>query len=238
MSDRGRAPAVASTAAPATPTTEAGTSSEANTPEAPAAETSSAAAPAHSSSARVKNVRGHNDASRKHKREKIRFGRAPATRVSDEQVANSAGSSDQPGTPDSAKAAAMAPDVQPLGPDLQHTPTITQPKQQKTRFSDEARKKSERKAVNGHKQPKAKTVKKDNAKPTSLTPAETANRSVQSQPLGLAGDTTRKKKKKAKVTNGEKTRLSDQKAEKKKGNGGTSSGETSSPEAAPVQQPQ
>ncbi len=255
---RGRAvPAVASTAAPAASTAAPETSVDAAATQVPA--------PTASTSPRVKDVRGKNRAAHKSKRVKLRFGQAPEQSVSSEQVASSAGGSSQPAAPATANGVATAPDVQPLGPDLEHNPTITEPKQQKTRLSDRARNKSGKAAGNSGKHPKIKKVKVDNAKPSLLTPAETANRSVQSQPLGLAGDTTRKKKKKkVKVANGEKTRLSNQKKSSEKkdagqggaagtGNSGTeapssgsasggSGGETSSPAPnnsnPPVQQPQ
>jgi peptidyl-prolyl cis-trans isomerase SurA len=221
LSDRRKttaAPAVASVAAPAA-------ASETSTDTAAAAP-----APETTASARVKEVRGKNRGAHKNKREKIRYGRAPETPISEQQVANSTASGDQAATPPTATAAALGSDVQPLGPDLEHTPTITQPKQQKRRFSDEARNKSEAKKAGKH-QPKVKNVKQDNAKPTALTPTETANQKVESAPLGLAGDTTHKKKKKVVVKNGEKTRLSDQKkaAEKKGSNEGTPGAGTASP---------
>ena len=107
--------------------------------------------------------------------------------------------------------------MQPLGQDLQHTPTITQPKQRKTRFSDQAREKSSSRVANQRKHVHRHKVKVDNAKPTALTAGETANQKVQSAPLGLSGDTVhKKKKKKVKVKNGEKSRLSDEKKASKK----------------------
>lgn len=162
---------------------------------------------------------------RKPKRQKMRYGQAPLTRVSDQQVATAS-------NPDNAP---VAPEVQPLGPDLEHNPTVTQPKDEKTRFSDRARDKEE---INASKQERAKakllkTQKKKKAKtsdvPESTTPAEIANQQVQSAPLGLNNDTA--KKKKTKAAHGEKTRLSDEKKVDKKKE--TSQPQPAVPAAAP-----
>ncbi|HET9101442.1 MAG TPA: peptidylprolyl isomerase [Acidobacteriaceae bacterium] len=150
------------------------------------------------------------------KREKFRFGHAPAAPVSSLQVASSANEQPQPSpeTPTSTADAAPPTDVQPLGPDLEHAPLITQPKVGKTRFSDEARVKSEK--HHKHAAKKTKKVKRDNAKPVPLTTTETATRQMESAPLGLNGATAagKKKKKAAPVANGHKTRLSDEKKTK------------------------
>ena len=74
---------------------------------------------------------------------------------------------------------------------------------QKTRFSERA--KQAKKA----KQPKG-ALKVDALAPDAPDAAEVADRQTQAGPLGLAGDTT-KKKKKARTTTGDKTRLSDKK---------------------------
>jgi hypothetical protein len=49
--------------------------------------------------------------------------------------------------------------------------------------------------------------------PAAADSAEVADRQTQAGPLGLAGDTGSKKKKKASTTAGEKTRLADKKKE-------------------------
>lgn len=180
----------------------------------------------------------------KNKREKMRFGRAPDTRVSDEQVATAAnGKAQQTASPDAAATqanagadAAAGTDVQPLGPDLEHTPTITQPVEQKRRFSDEARNKADMEArknarKNHKKFKKVKKVKVDNAKASPLTPTEKQAQQVQSAPLGLNGATaTKKKKKKIKVKGGEKTRMSDQKkSDQKNGSSPGNSSDTTTP---------
>ena len=108
-----------------------------------ASATTSEAAPkvAASSSSSEKKTRSE----KKHepKREKFRFGHAPAAPVSALQVATSANAPAPPSpeNPTSTADAAPPTDIQPLGPDLEHAPLITQPKLGKTRFSDEARNK-------------------------------------------------------------------------------------------------
>jgi len=201
--ERGRhvaAPAVASTAASGT----------------------TAATSSTTTSAQLKAVQNTKHAAHKPKREKVRFGQAPAESVSQQQVASAANSGSQTGAQASSAAVenpapAVGTDVQPLGPDLEHAPTITKPKLKKTRFSDEARDKSEHKAKSGKNQPKVKKVKVDHAKPTDLTSAEAANQKVEGAPLGLSGDTFHKKKKPNVKATGEKTRLSDQKTKKTEG---------------------
>ena len=195
-----------------------------------ASATTSEAAPtvAASSSSSEKKV----DSEKKHapKREKFRFGHAPAAPVSAEQVATSANAPAPPSpvNPTSTADAAPASDIQPLGPDLEHAPLITQPKLGKTRFSDEARNKSEMEARKHQKKPSKKKVKHDNAKAAPLSTTETATRQVESAPLGLNGATAAKQKKKkpASVNNGHKTRLSDEKKTEKKTNDQTTPAST------------
>lgn len=177
---------------------------------------SSATAPTAAASASSEGKKTPSEKQPKPKREKFRFGHAPAAPVSSLQVATSANAPAPPSpeTPTSTADAAPPTDVQPLGPDLEHAPLITQPKAGKTRFSDEARNKSETGARNHDKKPaKKKKVKHDNAKAVPLSTTETATRQVESAPLGLNGATAAKqKKKKAEpVNNGHKTRLSDEK---------------------------
>ncbi len=184
---------------------------------------------------------GKGASTKKHeaKREKFRYGRAPQPLVAAEQAPTSAAPPEPtPAENQASTAVNTAPgtDVQPLGPDLEHAPLITQPKVGKTRFSDEARNKSEMAARKNRKgSPKAKKVKHDNAKPAPLTTTEAATRQVQSAPLGLNGATAEKKKKKKKVpvNPGEKTRLSDQKkTEQKKSTGGDTTTGTPPPAAS------
>jgi len=174
------------------------------------------------------------------KRVKLRYGQPPPASVASQQVA-SAGSAR--GEAAAATAAAVASgQIQPLGPDLQHTPTITQPKEHKWRYSDEARDKSHEHAVKSHHRfhlHRAKKVKVDTAKPTPLTPAEAANQKVESAPLGLDGNTVHKKKK-VKGTNGKKTRFSDERkdTEKKDQSAGTGNNSSAAPDQTAPTQPQ
>ncbi len=231
MSDRRRRTEVASTAAGSA----AGTAAAPT----PAATKAPAAAPAVTAEnrkpARLRILRGRDHSTHKSKRVKLRYGQAPATPVSNEQVASAATGSGNTEAPEATNTPVAGAPVQPLGPDLEHTPKITQPKRTKTRLSDEARRKTPRKP--GEK--RVKKVKVDNAKPTDLTPSEVANQKVDSAPLGLSGDTTRKKKKKKVVVkNGEKTRLSDEKKNNEKTEtpaGASGSSSSSAPEASQPQ---
>jgi peptidyl-prolyl cis-trans isomerase SurA len=185
-----------------------------------AAATTSEAAPtvtAPTAAASSSSAQPTTSAEKKHepKREKFRYGRAPGAPVSAEQVATSANAPPPPSPVNPTSTADVAPttDVQPLGPDLEHAPLITQPKVGKTRFSDEARNKSETTSKHHKSAPKTKKVKHDNAKAAPLTTTETATRQMESAPLGLNGATAAKQKKKkpAPVNTGQKTRLSDEK---------------------------
>lgn len=224
MSDRKKTTAVAANTAPATTAAAAGASS------------SETAAP----SSRVARISDKMPLKHKNKRVKLRYGQAPAIPVSSEQVATAGNGPAQTPAAAATTAAVANGEVQPLGADLQHTPTITPPKQHKTRFSDEARNKTQSKpAKKGTHRPKVKKVKVDNAVPTALTPAEAANQNVQSAPLGLAGDTVhKKKKKKVRVKNGEKTRLSDEKKNSEKKGQSPEAGGASSETNSSTQQPQ
>lgn len=200
LSDRNKTAAVASASAPASPVASSTTV------------TGAAAPPEKKGRAHFWDIREKKSARHEHKekRVKLRYGRPPATPVSAEQVATAQPAPSAPPTAGS---------VQPLGPDLEHTPQLSEPKEKKWRFSDEARHKSEHVSTKKRKERhhKAKKVKHDNAIPTPLTPAEAADQKVESAPLGLGGDTTRKtKKKKVKVNNGHKTRFSDEKKDEKK----------------------
>jgi hypothetical protein len=77
----------------------------------------------------------------------------------------------------------------------------TAPAEKKTRFSDRAKIPKEK---------KSKGPKIDPFAPPPITPEEVADRQMQSQPLGLSGDTTTKKK----VKPTEKTRLHDEAGKK------------------------
>jgi peptidyl-prolyl cis-trans isomerase SurA len=180
-----------------------------------AAATTTETAPTVAASSSSAQTKTHAEKKHEAKREKFRYGRAPAAPVSAEQVATSANAPPPPSPENPISTADATPptDVQPLGPDLEHAPLITHPKVGKTRFSDEARNKSEMESKHHKSSAKGKKIKHDNAKPASLTTTETATRQVESAPLGLNGATAAKQKKKkpAPVNTGQKTRLSDEK---------------------------
>jgi peptidyl-prolyl cis-trans isomerase SurA len=121
------------------------------------------------------------------KKEKIRFGKAPAETLPD---AKSSKTEDAGALPATADASAPA------------NPLEAGPPPVKTRFSERAK--------------TAKTAKVKGAKAVdALAPpppdsAEVADRQTQAGPLGLAGDTATKKKKKA-TTTGNKTRMTKKK---------------------------
>jgi peptidyl-prolyl cis-trans isomerase SurA len=168
-------------------------------------------------SGKVVKTKGHAK-KKKIKKEKVRFGRAPLTRVSEEQVATTTapGTNVAPAAGNGPSEALLGTEAQPLGPDLTHAPVV-EVKKGKTRLSDQARQKHEA----AKHLPKNLKKKKKTKLATKLVNApsanETATQQVQSAPLGLAGDTSKKPKKAKKYTArpGEKVRLSDQKKQKK-----------------------
>ena len=125
------------------------------------------------------------------KKEKIRYGKAPT------QTLPSAPQSptEDAGAVEPATAASPEP-VNPL--ESKAKPT------EKTRYSSRAKQ---------IKQPKAKGPKLDALAPAAPDAAEVADQQTQAGPLGLAGDTSRKKKKAA-TTTGDKTRLAGKKKSK------------------------
>ena len=124
------------------------------------------------------------------KKEKIRFGKAPQQTLpqAPQTAIEDAGASPA--------VAANAPQ-EPVNPLEEAAPT------KKTRFSGRA------KII---KQGKVKGPKPDPMAPAPPDASEVADRQTQAQPLGLAGDTASKKKKKD-TTSGNKTRLSEKKKE-------------------------
>ena len=125
------------------------------------------------------------------KKEKIRFGKAPQETLPNSPAMQT---EDAGGVPRETAAAGPEPD----------NPLETAPAQEKkTRFSERAKTPKEHK-TKGQK-------KKDSMAPAPPDAADIADRQEQSAPLGLAGDTASKKKKKATASTGEKTRLSDEK---------------------------
>ncbi|HUZ05124.1 MAG TPA: peptidylprolyl isomerase, partial [Acidobacteriaceae bacterium] len=150
---------------------------------------------------------------KKIKKEKIRFGRAPLNRVSEEQVATSDESAVNAPPEAEAADANLSADVQPLGPDLTHTPG-QQVKKGKTRLSDQA-KLTHIRGKNSSKHSRNRKSKVAPNRANAPTPDEQAAQKVQSAPLGLEGDTSKKAKhKKTTGKPGEKTRLGDQRQNK------------------------
>ena len=125
------------------------------------------------------------------KKEKIRLGRAPTKTL---PSAPPSATIDAGAGPQQTASSGPEP-VNPLEP---AAPT------KKTRFSGRA------KEVKQAKQPKGMGPKPDAQAPAAPDAAEAADRQAQAGPLGLAGDTS-KKKKKASTTTGDKTRLADKK---------------------------
>lgn len=127
------------------------------------------------------------------KKEKIRFGQAPRETLP--TAARGSNTEDAGALPETATA--QNEPANPLEP---------QPVTRKTRFSDQARTEKKRKNKG---QPV--TVQGNNIRPAPPDASEVANRQEQSAPLGLNGDTSKKKKKKHATTTGVKTRMSQEK---------------------------
>jgi peptidyl-prolyl cis-trans isomerase SurA len=157
---------------------------------APDAATTAAAQPAaKSKSGKVKNASATTPTTMKAgKKEKIRYGQAPR-----ETLPNAAETKteDAGALPKVADNAAAEPD-NPL--ETNNTPT------KKTRFSER---------LKLPKAPKPKGPQLDSFTPTPPAAGEVADRQQQSAPLGLAGDTSKKKKKETTATTGEKTRMAE-----------------------------
>jgi peptidyl-prolyl cis-trans isomerase SurA len=136
------------------------------------------------------------------KKEKIRYGQAPT------KTLPSAGATQTEDAGAVQTASATPEPVNPLEADTR--PTV------KTRFSDHA---------SDPKKPKAQGPQLDPLAPAPADAAEVADRQMQSAPLGLSGDTS-KKKKPSKTTTAEKTRLSKKTETEKK----------DEPEATPIPQ--
>jgi peptidyl-prolyl cis-trans isomerase SurA len=127
------------------------------------------------------------------KREKIRLGKAPTKTLPN--AATETKTEDAGAVPQQAAANAQEP-VNPLE-------SNTAP-EKKTRFSERA------KVAKQQKEKAAKGSQVDAQAPPPADAAEVADRQTQAGPLGLAGDTASKKKKKS-TTTGDKVRLSDKK---------------------------
>jgi len=124
------------------------------------------------------------------KKEKIRFGKAPSKTLPE---APQTQTEDAGGGAGSQPAAASPEPENPL--EASSAPT------KKTRYSARAKQ---------QKQAKPKGPRIDTMAPAAPDAAEVADRQTQAGPLGLAGDTSKKKKKNS-ATTGDKTRLSDKK---------------------------
>jgi peptidyl-prolyl cis-trans isomerase SurA len=126
------------------------------------------------------------------KREKIRYGQAPRETL---PAATSNTATENAGAlPETASSTEQP--ANPLEP--------TAPTPQRTRFSDRAR--APKKSTAGRGEAQA-----GSAGPTPPGAAEVADQQTQSAPLGIAGDTSNKKKKKAANAVAEKTRLANKK---------------------------
>jgi peptidyl-prolyl cis-trans isomerase SurA len=119
------------------------------------------------------------------KKEKIRLGQAPTKTLPNAAATKT----EDAGAVETASSAA-----EPVNP-LENNAKPTQ----KSRYSDRAK---------VAKQPKVKGPKVDTLAPPAADAAEVADRQTQAGPLGLAGDTSKKKKAKS-TTTGEKVRLTD-----------------------------
>jgi peptidyl-prolyl cis-trans isomerase SurA len=128
------------------------------------------------------------------KKEKIRFGQAPSKTLPSAPESKTEDASTEP------QAASSAQEPEPVNA---LETEASSAKKTKTRFSERTKQ---------AKQHKAKKSKKGTLSATPDVPEadEIADRQTQSQPLGLAGNTAKKKEKKS-TTTGNKTRLSDRK---------------------------
>jgi peptidyl-prolyl cis-trans isomerase SurA len=152
---------------------------------------------------------------KKVKKEKVRFGQAPRNSLpagpeetaSGSDVGSGAASASSAPAQAAAPGTAIAPleaSAQESSSDVGPNPLVTTaPVVGKTRYSDRAKTDAKKKAV------KAKKVKeKAAASPASASAEEKATQQTQAAPLGLNGDTAKKKKKK-KVKGAPKERLQD-----------------------------
>ena len=152
-----------------------------------------------------------NGKQKKVKKEKVRFGQAPRTALSEPTEEASAPPEAAPaaGSPAAAALNTVAasnpnPDVNPLDP-------VAAPKS-KTRFAARGEEHKEKKVATLSARQKEKIA----AKPEDMSSQEKAAAVTQAAPLGLSGDTAPKKKQKHKKVKGqkqEKTRLGNQKKE-------------------------
>jgi peptidyl-prolyl cis-trans isomerase SurA len=172
-----------------------------------------AAAPEKPAKKAKKGAKGEQASMKPGKKEKIRLGHAPTKTL---PSAPQSKTEDAGGGGETQTASSGQEPVNPLEP---ARPT------HKTRYSERARQAKQAK------QAKGKGQAPDALAPTAPDAAEVADRQTQASPLGLAGDTSKKKKKTA-TTTGDKTRLA---AKTKKSK--TPAQETGDVPLAPAPQP-
>ena len=165
-----------------------------------------AASPSSSSSSSAGNVAATNTTGRmsrtvsakrvkekKIRREKVRFGQAPREALPAAPVTEVA-ATPQTATPGAAAGALPQASTAPEVANAEDPLAPAAPKLKKTRFSAEAPQFKLRKA----KVKQARVAEKAKATPVSMTSEEAATMKTQAAPLGLNGDTTKKKKKRKK----------------------------------------
>jgi peptidyl-prolyl cis-trans isomerase SurA len=155
------------------------------------AQTAAAPAASTATNSKKKNGKVETASMKPGKKEKIRYGQAPSTTLP------SAGATQ---TEDAGAAQTASTTPEPVNPlEADNRPTV------KTRFSTHAK---------DPKKPKTQGLQLDPLAPASADAAEVADRQTQAAPLGLAGDTS--KKKPAKTTTAEKKRMSKKQETEKK----------------------
>jgi peptidyl-prolyl cis-trans isomerase SurA len=149
-----------------------------------------------------------NKAPKMMRKEKIRFGQAPRTALSGgtDEVATTTDAPVAPGTPPAETLGSATTPSAANSANLEDNPlTAKAPEAKKTRFSARAAELKAKKASTLS----AKKLEKATAKPIPMTPEEQAAAKVQAAPLGLSGDTSKKKKKAKKVQGAPKERMAD-----------------------------
>jgi peptidyl-prolyl cis-trans isomerase SurA len=146
------------------------------------------------------------------KREKIRFGQAPRNTLPGGGADEPAETAATPATAAPGAAMASTPNT-PETANLQDNPLTPQaPEKKKTRYAATFKEVQARKATTLTPKQQEKVI----ATPVALTTDEKASVQTQAAPLGLNGDTTKKKKKPKKVKGAPKERMQDQPVDAKK----------------------
>jgi len=161
---------------------------QAAAPPEPAPSATAAAAPAKKS--KKKDASADLTSMKPGKKEKIRFGKAPSKTLPD-----------APQTQTEDAGGGAGPQTVAASPEPENPLEASSAPTKKTRYSARAKQ---------QKQAKPKGPRIDTMAPAAPDAAEVADRQTQAGPLGLAGDTSKKKKKNS-ATTGDKTRLSDKK---------------------------